>query len=243
MRKSLIIELKKLAQEILLLKDDSEIGTLRSKSQELNEKMVVLEFLNNDPETMPDELNYKKESDSEDQTSKEVKIKPSFENQPTNIISEKSINEVEKEPSNEKIEISQSEQKDEPISLEDLFVPTFESIKEDMGQKEEFKDIISLDETEKLFGTKKEEPKQLSLNDKLHSSSIQIGLNDRIAFVNKLFNFSQSDFNKVLSKLNSCKNKEEALNYIQFTVKPNYKWMGKEELEERFILLVERKFL
>lgn len=243
MRKSLIIELKKLAQEILLLKDDSDVGILRSKSQELNEKLVVLEFLNNDPETIPDEPDYKNEIDNEKQSSEEVEIIPSFEKDASDIISEKSIDEIENETLNEKIEISQSEQIEEPTSLENLFVPTFDSVKEDMGQKEEFKDTISLDETEKLFGTKKEEPKQLSLNDKLHSNSIQIGLNDRIAFVNKLFNFSQSDFNKVLSKLNSCENKEEALNYIQFTVKPNYKWIGKEELEERFILIIERKFL
>ncbi len=94
-----------------------------------------------------------------------------------------------------------------------------------------------------MFETKKEEAKQLSLNDKLLSSNIQIGLNDRIAFVNQLFNYSQSDFNTVLSGLNSYTNKNDALKYIEYTVKPKYNWKGKEELEERFILIIERKFL
>ncbi len=128
-------------------------------------------------------------------------------------------------------------------TLSDLFVPTFNDIKEDMSQKEEFKDTVSLDETEKLFETKKEEIRQLSLNDKLVGSSIQVGLNDRIAFVNKLFNFSQSDFNKVLGRLNACSTREEALHYVQYEVKTNYNWRGKEDLEERFISLIERKFM
>ena len=112
-----------------------------------------------------------------------------------------------------------------------------------MSQKEEFKDTVSLDETEKLFETRKEEIRQLSLNDRLVGNSIQIGLNDRIAFVNKLFNFSQSDFNKVLSRLNACTTRDEALHYVQYQVKTNYNWKGKEDLEERFISLIERKFM
>jgi hypothetical protein len=112
-----------------------------------------------------------------------------------------------------------------------------------MSQKEEFKDTVSLEETEKLFETKKEEIRQLSLNDRLQGSSIQVGLNDRIAFVNKLFNFSQSDFNKVLSRLNECSSREEALHYVRYEVKTIYNWKGKEELEERFISLIERKFI
>ena len=112
-----------------------------------------------------------------------------------------------------------------------------------MSQKAEFKDTISLEETEKLFETRRGESQQLSLNDKLVNSSIQIGLNDRIAFVNKLFNFSQTEFNTVLSKLNTYSNKQEALHYIQYKVKPKYDWKDKEELEERFILIIERKFL
>jgi arsenate reductase-like glutaredoxin family protein len=128
-------------------------------------------------------------------------------------------------------------------TLSDLFVPTFNEIKEDMSQKEEFKDTVSLDETEKLFETRKEEIRQLSLNDRLVSNSIQIGLNDRIAFVNKLFNFSQSDFNKALARLNACTTRDEALHYVQYQVKTNYNWKGKEDLEERFISLIERKFM
>lgn len=145
------------------------------------------------------------------------------------------------------IEESMAKKENEPEqeypTLSDLFVPTFNDIKEDMSQKEEFKDTVSLEETEKLFETKKEEIRQLSLNDRLLGNSIQVGLNDRIAFVNKLFNFSQSDFNKVLNRLNEFSTKDEALHYVQYQVKVNYNWKGKEDLEERFISLIERKFM
>jgi len=226
MHKSLISELKDLAQEILSLDNGTEVDILRKKTHELFEKLIVLEYLSKEPETIPEEAIIEQEIKIEE----EVNL-------------ESSIEETQKKDLSEKFEVSESEQEDEPVRLENLFIPTFDSIKDDMSQKEEFKDTISLDETEKLFGTKKEESKQLSLNDKLLSSSIQIGLNDRIAFVNQLFNFSQSDFNSVLGSLNTYKNKQEALNYIQYSVKPKYNWKGKEELEERFILIIERKFL
>jgi hypothetical protein len=144
-----------------------------------------------------------------------------------------------------------------PPNLEDLFVPTFDSIKEDMSQKEEFRDTITIEETERFFERKRVEKtqkkvtqkrveknsKQLSLHDKLLSNTIQIGLNDRIAFVNNLFNFSQADFNKVLSTLNDFDNKKEAFDFINYTVKSKYNWNGKEDLVERFFVIVERKYL
>ncbi|MDH3322380.1 MAG: hypothetical protein OEM04_05270 [Flavobacteriaceae bacterium] len=224
MREDLIKELKTLAHEILLLKEEDEIDNLRNKAQEIFEKLTVLDYLNKNsiPEEK-DKISENKITSSEDQLKEPILEKE-----------QKFQKETKKEP----------EPVDEtPITLEDLFIPTFDSIKEDMSQKEEFKDTISLDETEKLFHTVKQEPKQLSLNDKLLGSSIQIGLNDRIAFVNNLFNFSQSEFNSVLSSLNGFRDKQEALNYIQYSVKPKYNWKGKEELEERLILIIERKFI
>ena len=80
-----------------------------------------------------------------------------------------------------------------------------------------------------------------SLNDKLQGD-IQIGLNDRIAFVKNLFGGSQEDFNRVVSQLNSFKTQKEAKKFINKMVKPDYDWTDKEEVEERFMSIVERKF-
>lgn len=217
MREDLINELKSLAQEILLLKEGVEVVDLRKKVRKVYEKLSVLDYLNKTTKPIEKE---------------EIKIS---KEKPTKIKTENTLFPKEK--------VIRKKKEKEPIRLEDLFVPTFDSIKDDMSQKEEFRDTISLDETEKLFNTKKDLPRQLSLNDKLLNNSIQIGLNDRIAFVNKLFNFSQLEFNTVLNSLNEFNSKQEAINYIQYSVKPKYNWKGKEELEERLILIIERKFL
>lgn len=249
MNKDLRTELKKIATEILLLKDDVELEMILEKVRDLYEKVVVLKNLNNKQELLVNEENNSLEIvETDDRVEVEIKMDSSV----SKDIKEESSLEVKSEVSEIENIVQDSEQlnesnekdvKKEPVSLNDLFVPTFDSIKDDMSQKAEFKDTISLEETEKLFETKRGEFKQLSLNDKLVNSSIQIGLNDRIAFVNKLFNFSQTEFNTVLSRLNACNNKQEALNYIQYKVKPNYNWKDKEDLEERLILIIERKFL
>ena len=88
-----------------------------------------------------------------------------------------------------------------------------------------------------------EEPKPTqSLNDRF-SKAIQIGLNDKLAFVQKLFFGSESEYNKVLKHLEELHTLEEAAVYIQQQVKPTYNhWKGKEEYEERFSSLILRRF-
>jgi len=81
-----------------------------------------------------------------------------------------------------------------------------------------------------------------SLNDRIFNKKIQVGLNDRIAFVKHLFNFSQEDFNRVLSQLNTFGSEKECKDFINNQVKADYDWSEKEEYEERLIALIERKF-
>ena len=81
-----------------------------------------------------------------------------------------------------------------------------------------------------------------SLNDRF-SKEIQIGLNDKLAFIQKLFFGSESEYNRVLQHLNQLHSLEEAAQYIQQQVKPTYNnWKGKEEYEERFLHLILRRF-
>ena len=126
----------------------------------------------------------------------------------------------------------------------DGIVSTEEEIREDIKPsndlptlEEELKDTISADVVLDLF----DNAQKKSLNDKLQGD-IQIGLNDRIAFVKNLFGGSQEDFNRVVSQLNSFKTQKEAKKFINKMVKPDYDWTDKEEVEERFMSIVERKF-
>ena len=87
-----------------------------------------------------------------------------------------------------------------------------------------------------------ETSRPLSINDKL-SKGIIVGLNDRIAFVKYLFGNSNEDYNRVLSQMLTFNTMEEAKEFIDQMVKPDYRnWEGKEEYEERFLEVISKKF-
>ncbi|WP_264566277.1 hypothetical protein [Flavobacterium sp. N3904] len=89
----------------------------------------------------------------------------------------------------------------------------------------------------------KEEPKTITLNDKL-TKGITIGLNDRIAFVKHLFGGNNEDYNRVLNQLITYDTFQDTKNFIDELVKPDYNnWEGKEDYEHRFMEIIEKKFL
>ena len=80
------------------------------------------------------------------------------------------------------------------------------------------------------------------LNEKL-AAGINIGLNDRVGFVKYLFDNSAEDYNRVLSQLNTFDRFEEAKEFIEDMVKPDYSnWIGQEDFAERFMEIVAKKF-
>jgi hypothetical protein len=87
------------------------------------------------------------------------------------------------------------------------------------------------------------ESKTVSLNDKF-SKGIDIDLNDRIAFVKHLFGNSSEDYNRVLNQLITFDNFYETRSFIEEMVKPDYNnWKGKDDYAERFMDIIEKKFL
>ncbi|MFV8268782.1 hypothetical protein ACNQGP_02460 [Flavobacterium sp. GT2N3] len=103
----------------------------------------------------------------------------------------------------------------------------------------------SVAEDEKVIPAKEEiaEPKTVSLNEKL-AKGINIDLNDRIAFIKHLFGNSGEDYNRVLNQLITFNTFYETRDFIQEMVKPDYNnWEGKQEYEERFMDIIEKKFL
>ncbi|MTG96749.1 MULTISPECIES: hypothetical protein [Myroides] len=114
------------------------------------------------------------------------------------------------------------------------------------SEKEEAKEDQSQNTLFNLESMSVKEPrisKSKSIND-IYNSSISVGLNDRIAFEKHLFGGSAEDFNRVLSQLNTVSNFDEAMSLIEHLVKPEYNnWEGKEEYEERFVAIVEKRFI
>lgn len=191
--------------------------------------------------------------DQEDQEDKEEPV----EHQLVGSIDDMSVI-IEEELPSEEIELMIDESLIDLTSAEekdDLFSQTEETTEEMAGEtleetdktntidashslEEELKDTIAADVVADLF----ENAPKKSLNDTLQGD-IQIGLNDRIAFVKNLFDGSQEDFNRVVSQLNSFKTEKEARKFINKMIKPDYDWTNKEAIEERFMAIVERKFL
>jgi hypothetical protein len=76
-----------------------------------------------------------------------------------------------------------------------------------------------------------------------NGKSITFGLNDRIAFEKQLFGGSSEDLNRVISQLSTYDTLQEAQDFIEEMVKPDYNnWEGKEEYINRFMGVVENKF-
>ncbi|MCZ8167851.1 MAG: hypothetical protein ACK5RV_01730 [Flavobacterium sp.] len=131
--------------------------------------------------------------------------------------------------------------------------PVVEAPKKDEPKQISFEELLGENYTEPIF-VKPDDvvvPPSLktvideqgkSLNE-LHSKSINIGLNDKIAFVKYLFADSTEDYNRVLSQLNTFSTFPEAKDFIDEIIKPDYNnWDGVDDYAERFIAIVAKKF-
>ncbi|MEN2402138.1 hypothetical protein GKZ90_0020280 [Flavobacterium sp. MC2016-06] len=86
------------------------------------------------------------------------------------------------------------------------------------------------------------EPKATTLNEKL-GKGFHIDLNDRIAFTKNLFGNSTEDYSRVLNQLLTFDSYNEAVDFIENMVKPDYNdWEGKDDYAERFLGIIEKKF-
>lgn len=87
------------------------------------------------------------------------------------------------------------------------------------------------------------DPPQKSLNDKFKTTGFQIGLNDRLAYVNHLFENNNEDYDRVMSQLSTMDSFEEVSDFIENIIKPDYNdWEGKEDYETRFLETIAQKF-
>lgn len=128
---------------------------------------------------------------------------------------------------------------DVPKEVEKVADIFFEKVEETIVPETKIETII---ESKIETTVHKTEHKSHSLNDTL-IKGINIGLNDRIAFVKHLFAGSNEDFNRVISQINTYDSFEEAQQFMDEMVKPDYNnWEGKEDYANRFMNLVEKKF-
>ena len=248
MHKKLESDLMSLAHSILKMKNKKDVFALKQKSKEIYEKLSMLAFVEEYVNTTPN-LKESKEELIE-------KVAQGFVSKDISIFEEATSNEVVED--GEKIVYDLADTPKEESEMEEILEQPFDELEEikfsenetehinevikievnkTKSLEEELQDIISVDVMADLF----ENTQPKSLNDKL-VNNIQIGLNDRIIFVKNLFNNQQEDYNRVISQLNTFKSEKEAKQFINKMIKPDYNWSEHEELEKRFLEIIERKF-
>ncbi len=228
MKKKLKEELVKMSTDIITSRSLNEITELYEASKNLYEKLAVLKFIE-------EELN-----DVEVDVSKNV-IAAKFEKMANAVLNVDSS-------------VPESNPHDE-----DIMTPGMQTIRDmvsEMPNEAAVDEVLAeflakpnlMKNDKELFepqtgNTANKEEKVKSLNDKLAEKELKIDLNNRLAFVKHLFNKSTEDYNRVLSQLNTIDTEERSIAFIKNMVKPDYNnWKGKEEYEERFMALIERKF-
>jgi hypothetical protein len=201
-------------------------------------------------ETEEEEFDKEESEENEDESEEEEgEFEPHFE-----LFN---VEEVEdKKPKTEAKQISFEDllgSSSEPV-FERVFDPIQEEVEEESAEEEEteaeetvFSPVFEMEASEEIEEVEKEIPnfefdKEISINEAF-AKTITFGLNDRIAFEKQLFAGSSEDLNRVVSQLSTFDTFEEAQNFIEDMVKPDYdNWEGKEEYVTRFMEIVEKKF-
>lgn len=218
---------------------EEEVVSEAAPEEEIEEETVVVGEI-----TIAEE-EVEKQPEEEAETKSDIDFAAMFElaaespneiedEQPVEDLKQVQIEEVKAETKQISFEELLGENYNEPVFVKPNDITKPAGKKEKIEEKAEEKSDVIVD---------REEGKSLSLNDQL-SKTINIGLNDRMGFVKFLFADSTEDYNRVLSQLNTFSTFAEAKDFIEEIIKPDYNnWEGADEFAERFIGLVEKKFL
>lgn len=227
MKRKLKEELVKMSTDIITSRNINEITEMYEVAKNLYEKLAVLKFIE------------EKLNDIEVDVSKNV-IAAKFEKMANSVLNvDSSV--PESNPHDEDIITPGMQTIRDMVSEMPNTAAVDEVLAEFMAKPNLMKNDKELFEPQTADDSKKEKVK--SLNDKLAEKELKIDLNNRLAFVKHLFNESAEDYNRVLSQLNTIDTEERSIAFINNMVKPDYNnWEGKEDYEERFMALIERKF-
>lgn len=246
MKKKLESELISIAHRILKLKGKEDVTKMHAEVSALYEKLSVLKFAHeNFEDALPTIGNDSSFFDMLD-TAFNNKVSDNIEVEDKIYIN---LDDVEDdgimEPVMNKIKDMVSHMPDEVEDIDTVFE---EAIPQKKVHKSNLEDITAGFENTPVFepiskvqnGVSNDKK---SLNDKIKTGRLNIGLNDKIAFIKYLFDGKNEDYDRVISQLNTTGSYPEAKRFIEDMVKPDYNnWMDQEELEARFMEIVESKF-
>lgn len=246
MKKKLESELISIAHRILKLKGKEDVIKMHAEVSALYEKLSVLKFANENFEgdlpTIGSDSSFFDMLDS------------AFNNKVSDTIEVEdkiyiNLDEVEDddimEPVMNKIKDMVAHM---PEDTEDIDTVFEEAIPKEPIKRHNLEDITAGFEDTPIFEPISKTKNGASngkktLNDKLKIGGLNIGLNDKIAFIKHLFDGKSEDYDRVISQINTIQTLEDVNRFIENMVKPDYNnWENKEEFEERFMAIIEAKF-
>lgn len=252
MKKKVLSQINALAKSIIASENDIDIIKTKHTLIQLYEKLTVLEFLETSVKT---KFEKPKRSATDSKTYREQNW---F--QDPDPVPQPSHEDALVEPLMEKIKdlVAQMPSQSDPdgSAVEDLLkemLPKKETFKNDLEEfaasyqenlvferkQEVEKEEIDFEMEKERDSTQK---KPTSINDKLNKG-LNIGLNDRIAFIKHLFESNTDDYTRVLSQINSMTTFQEASSFVINNIKPDYNnWEDKEEYADRFLSIIEKRF-
>ena len=242
MKKKLESELISIAHRILKLTGKEDLEKMQSEVALLYQKITILKFI---------------ESNQDVQASDAVGMDTSFFDSLDDAFNNKITDSVEvadktfvnidseedeaiMEPAIEKIKDIVAQMPEETVEVDaiiDAINEPTETIVHDLNELSPSYAQLP------IFDAIEPETTQTSLNDQLKTQGFQIGLNDRLAFVKNLFENRNEDYERVMSQLTTLDSFEEATSLLNSIIKPDYNnWEGQEEIEARFLEIIEKKF-
>ena len=256
MKKKLESELISIAHRVLKLTGKEDLSKMHEEIAQLYQKIAILKFLEEQFDgDLPEDIDTSASFFDALDGAFNNKVTDSIEVDEkvyVNIDSEEE--EAIMEPAIEKIKDIVAQMPQETSAVDDLVDEInevqAEPIEEDLSaltpsynQLPIFApiedEVVEQNETEATSPTT---PKA-SLNDALKGTGFQIGLNDRLAFVNHLFENNNEDYDRVMSQLTTMDSFEEISDFIENIIKPDYNnWEGKEDYEARFLDTISQKF-
>ncbi|MFS4483416.1 hypothetical protein ACKGJY_10385 [Hyunsoonleella sp. 2307UL5-6] len=248
MKKKLESDLVSIAHRILKLKGKEDVLKMHEEARMLYEKLSVLKFAHeNFEDDIPtignnssffDMLDTAFNNKISDTIEVEDKIYINLDDVEDDDISEPVMNKIK-----DMVEFMPEQTEQERVdAIIDTVIPKKEHYKSELEDlTADFKDLPVFEPVSKVQKQNGQEKK--SLNDRIKSRGLTIGLNDKIAFIKHLFGGNTADYDRVISQLNTIQSLEDANRFIETIVKPDYNnWLGKEEFSERFMEVIASKF-
>lgn len=253
MKKKLESELISIAHRILKLTGQEDLEKMHHEVALLYQKLAILKFLESHfngeiPENIATDASFFNALDGAFNNT----VTDSVEIDQKTYVNIDSNEAVElMEPAIEKIKDIVAQMPQETAAVDDLV----DELNTETAQEVDLSDLSTsfgqlpifdpVDDTatETKMDVESEQVETVSLNEKLKTGGFQIGLNDRLAFVNHLFENNNEDYDRVVSQLNTMDSFEEISDFLENIIKPDYNnWEGKEDYETRLLQIIEQKF-